>query len=50
MDKHEIRQDPIRERIIGSLSYLENNKNALFSVLAVIVIIIAGSGYYSSNF
>ena len=49
MDKHEIRQDPNRERIIGSLSYLENNRNALFGVLAVIVIIIAGSGYYSSN-
>ena len=49
MDKHEIRQDPIRERIIGSLSYLENNRNALFSVLAVVVIIIAGSGYYSSS-
>ena len=49
MDKHEIRQDPIRERIIGSLSYLENNKNALFGVLALVVLIIAGSGYYSSS-
>ena len=49
MDKQELRQDPIRERIIGSLPYLENNKNALFGVLTVVVLIIAGSGYYSST-
>ena len=49
MDKQELRQDPIREKIIGSLSYLENNRNALFSVLAAIVLIIGVSGYYSSS-
>ena len=49
MDKQELRQDPIREKIIGSLSYLENNRNALFGVLAIIVLIIGVSGYYSSS-
>jgi len=49
MDKQELRQDPIREKIIGSLSYLENNRNALFGVLAAIVLIIGVSGYYSSS-
>ena len=49
MDKQELRQDPIRERLIGALTYLENNKNALFGVLAVIVIVISYGGYYSSS-
>ena len=49
MDKQELRQDPIRERLIGALTYLENNRNALFGVLAVIVIVIAYGGYYSSS-
>ena len=49
MDKQELRKDPIREKIIGSLSYLENNRNALFGVLAAIVLIIGVSGYYSSS-
>ena len=49
MDKQELRQDPIREKIIGSLSYLENNRNALFGVLIAIVLIIGLSGYYSSS-
>ena len=49
MDKQELRQDPIREKLIGALTYLENNKNALFGVLAVIVIVIAYGGYYSSS-
>ena len=39
MDKQELRQDPIREKIIGSLSYLENNRNALFCTC-----------YYSFNY
>ena len=49
MDKQELRQDPIRERLIGALTYLENNKNALFGVLAIIVAVIAYGGYYSSS-
>ena len=49
MDKQELRQDPIREKILGILTYLENNKNALFGVLAVVIAVIAYGGYYSSS-
>jgi predicted negative regulator of RcsB-dependent stress response len=49
MDKQELRQDPIREKIIGTLTYLENNKNILFGVLVVVIGVIAYGGYYSSS-
>ena len=49
MDKQELRQDPIREKIIGALTYLENNRNMLFGVLVVVIGVIAYGGYYSSS-
>jgi len=49
MDKQELRQDPIREKIIGTLTYLENNKSMLFGVLVVVIGVIAYGGYYTSS-
>ena len=49
MDKQELRQDPIREKILGVLTYLEDNKSMLFGVLVVVIGVIAYGGYYSSS-
>ena len=49
MDKQELRQDPIREKILSSLSYIENNKSALAIIVGVFVLVIVASGYYSST-
>ena len=49
MDKQELRQDPIREKILGTLTYIENNKSMLFGVLVVVIGVIAYGGYYSSS-
>ena len=44
MDKKELRQDPIREKILSFLSYIENNRNALYGiVIGVMAIILIGS-------
>ena len=49
MDKQELRQDPIRERILSSLSYVENNKKALSMIVASFMLVIIVSGYYSTT-
>ena len=50
MDKKELRQDPIREKILLFLSYIENNRNALYGIMASVVgIILIGSYISTSN-
>ena len=49
MDKQELRQDPIRERILSSLSYVENNKNLLGAFVVGVLAVILVGGYYSST-
>ncbi len=49
MDKQELRQDPIRERLLSYLSYLENNKSLMGAVVGGILVVILAAGYYSSN-
>ena len=49
MDKQELRQDPIRERLLSSLSYLENNKSLMGGIAAAILVVILAAGYYSSS-
>ena len=49
MDKQELRQDPIRERILSSLSYVENNKNLLGGFVVAILVVMFAGGYYSST-
>tara|TARA_Y100000588_G_scaffold167968_1_gene181805 strand:- start:275 stop:922 length:648 start_codon:yes stop_codon:yes gene_type:complete len=48
MDKKELRQDPIRERILSFLSYIENNRNALYGIVAGVLAIILVGSYIST--
>ena len=49
MDKHEIRQDPIREKIFEFLNYVENNRSVLIGALVGIVAIILIVSNIASN-
>ena len=48
MDKKELRQDPIRERIISFLSKIESNKNVIFGIFVLAIVSITFATYYSS--
>ena len=49
MDKKELRQDPIREKILLFLSYIENNRKALYGIIASVVAIILIGSYISTS-
>jgi len=49
MDKKELRQDPIRERILLFLTYVENNRNALYGIVGVVVGVILFGSYISTS-
>ena len=49
MDKKELRQDPIRERILSFLSYIENNRNALYGIVVTVLAIILIGSYVSTT-
>jgi len=49
MDKQELRQDPIREKIILFLSNLENNRSAIAGFFLLAILSITFATYYSSN-
>ena len=49
MDKKELRQDPIRERILLFLTYVENNRNALYGIVGVVVVVILAGSYISTS-
>ena len=48
MKKEEIRQDPIREKIIQSLSYLDENRSVFINALVGLVVVIGGLSYFNS--
>ena len=49
MDKKELRKDPIREKILSSLSYMENNKNSLYALVGVVIAVILLGSYFSTT-
>jgi len=49
MDKQELRQDPIREKIIAFLSNLENNRAAIAGFFVIAILSITFATYYSLN-
>ena len=49
MDKKELRQDPIREKILSALSYIENNRNALYGIVVGVMVIILVGSYLSTT-
>ena len=49
MDKKELRQDPIRERILLFLRYVENNRNALYGIVGAVVTVILIATYVSTS-
>ena len=49
MDKKELRQDPIREKILSALSYIENNRNALYGIVVGVMAIILIGSYLSTT-
>ena len=49
MDKKELRQDPIREKILSTLSYVENNKMALYGIVGVVLAVILVGSYISTS-
>ena len=49
MDKKELRQDPIREKILVALSYIENNRNALYGIVVGVMVIILVGSYLSTT-
>ena len=48
MKKEEIRQDPIKDKIIQSISYLDENRSVFINILVVIIILIGGLSYFNS--
>ena len=48
MKKEEIRQDPIRDKIISSIAYLDENKNIFVNLLVAFIVCIGGFSYYKS--
>ena len=49
MDKKELRQDPIRERILLFLTYVENNRTALYGIVGIVVAVILAGTYISTS-
>ena len=49
MDKQELRQDPIRERMISFLTKLENNKNIIFGLFILAILSITFATYYADS-
>ena len=49
MDKQELRQDPIREKIIAFLSNVENNRTAIAGFFVIAILSITFATYYSLN-
>ncbi len=49
MKKEELRYDPIHEKLLNILEYLESNKNSVFQILLALVILVGGWGYYAGN-
>ena len=48
MKKEEIRQDPIKDKIIQSLSYLDENRSIFVNILIALIIAIGGISYFNS--
>jgi predicted negative regulator of RcsB-dependent stress response len=49
MKKDELRYDPIHEKLLNILEYLESNKNSVFQILLALVVLVGGWGYYAGN-
>ena len=49
MDKKELRKDPIREKILSFLTYIEDNKTALYGIVVLVVLVILGGSYISTT-
>ena len=49
MDKKELRQDPIREKILSFLGYVENNRTMLAGIVAVVLGVILIGSYVSTT-
>ena len=48
MKKDEIRQDPIKDKIIEGLNYLGQNKSIVTNIFIVLLVIIGGFSYYNT--
>ena len=49
MDKKELRKDPIREKILSFLTYIEDNKIALYGIVALVMLVILVGSYMSTT-
>ena len=49
MKKDELRYDPIHEKLLNILDYLENNKSSVFQILIALVVLVGAWGYYAGN-
>ena len=49
MDKKELRKDPVREKILSTLTYIEDNRAALYGIVATVAIIILAGSYFSTT-
>ena len=48
MKKEEIRQDPVKDKIIQTISYLDQNRSIFINVLVVFLILIGGLSYFNT--
>ena len=48
MKKEEIRQDPVKDKIIQTISYLDQNRSIFINVLVVFLILIGGLSYFNA--
>ena len=46
MKKQELRQDPIREKIVNLIGYFNSNKNRAIQIAVLLVVLIGGYSYY----
>lgn len=49
MKKEELRHDPVRERIVTFVDYVENNKNTVLKFFTLFIVLITAWGYYVSG-